>query len=220
MHYIQKSIMGLLSKRASARYSELKPSGVESNLFAYHLRLLMREGYVAKAPAGGYILQPKGKLYADQLGQDGLAPRMQAKIIVLLAIRDSRGQYILYRRNRQPFIGLMGFPYAKINLGERIADAADRQLRDDMQLECALRHSGDGYITSYEDGALVSEVFFHLFTGESLAESLAESLQYGDCSWQDVASLAPSELLPGVMDIYAKLAAGAPPFFIEVQKYV
>lgn len=47
-HHIQKHIMSVLTKNKFARFSDMKPRDVDSNLYAYHLKLLLRKRFVEK----------------------------------------------------------------------------------------------------------------------------------------------------------------------------
>lgn len=58
-HHIQRSILGALMTREFARFRDLKPENVDTNLFSYHLKLLQRDKYVRKTDSG-YTLAEKG----------------------------------------------------------------------------------------------------------------------------------------------------------------
>ena len=47
-HHIERKIIHVLMFTEYARFTDLRPKGVDSNLFSYHLKLLMQRGYVAK----------------------------------------------------------------------------------------------------------------------------------------------------------------------------
>jgi 8-oxo-dGTP pyrophosphatase MutT (NUDIX family) len=192
MHRLQQHILSQLIHHSDRRYADLKPAAVEGNLFMYHLKHLIKQGYVAKRADGRYGLTAEGHRYADRLSLATLTPRAQPKIVTLLVCRDEAGRYLLWRRRRQPLLGRVGFPHGKIHLGETIADAAQRELREKTGLAAAtLHHRGDGYLTYRQDGEPVSQIFFHLFVGEGLTGELA-----GEAFWAPPTPAA--DVLPSV----------------------
>lgn len=110
MHRLQQHIIHQLILHPSLRYARLKPDEVEGNLFMYHLRQLMKEGLVTKRSDGQYELAAEGKLYADRLSLQSFTPRVQPKIVTLIACQNEHDEWLLYERKRQPLIGQIGFP--------------------------------------------------------------------------------------------------------------
>lgn len=186
MHHIQRTILHNLMRGDSLRYRDIKPTGVESNLFTYHLKALMKEGYVEQTANKTYSLTIDGRRYVDTLSLEPLKPRLQPKIIILLAIHDRLGRWLLMRRKVQPLLGQVGLPYGKLYLGETVREAAHRELFDQTGLKCNLKHVGDGYVTIEEHGALVSEIFFHMFRGLAETDQLYEANTAGEVFWGDL----------------------------------
>src|SRR3989338_6908056 len=179
MHYIQQKIMYVLALTDSARFSQLKPQEIESNLFIYHLRQLMRDKLVVKNADKTYSLSVQGKAYADTINWKTLKPRSQPKIVNLIACKNDRGEYLLYKRKHQPFIGLSGFPYGKIHLGETIQESSERELQEKTNLKANLRHRGDAYVTVYDVDTLIMHTLFHIHTGANPSGELKEETPIG-----------------------------------------
>lgn len=217
MHWIQKEILRRLILHPTRRFSELKPDGVEGNLFMYHLRALIREGYVAKV-SGGYALSAAGKRYADRLSLDTLKPRIQPKIVSMIVCRNADGEYLLYRRVRQPFSGMVSFPHGKIHLGETVAEAATRELTEKGGLRATLRHRGDVYLTVYQDDELVTQTLCHVFTGTRPVGHLRSDEAIGKCFWAPLKRRPQPDYAPGLLDV-ARLAERRGRFFEEF-KYI
>jgi hypothetical protein len=74
----------------------------------------------------GDSLTMDGKLYADQVNLKTLKVRRQPKIVTLVAVQNSKDQWLLYKRKHQPLINQIGFPYGKLHLGETVQEAAER----------------------------------------------------------------------------------------------
>src|SRR5258706_15603720 len=104
MHPIQSHIIGALMVNSHLNFAKLKPKNVEGNLFMYHLKKLLDEDLVIKQ-YGVYKLTSKGALYADKLSLDSLKPRIQPKIVTLVACKNDQGEYLIYLRKREPFFG-------------------------------------------------------------------------------------------------------------------
>lgn len=201
MHRIQNHIISQLISATNLRYADIKPAEVEGNLFMYHLRQLLNAGLVQKRIDGRYELSPEGQLYADRLSLQTLAPRAQPRIVTLVACQNQSGEYLLYRRRRQPLIGMVGFPYGKIHLGEAIAVAAARELQEKTGLHATLEHRGDGYINIYDNSQPVSQIFFHLFEGRDVNGRLLPKTKSGDAFWQKPENLGLGELIPSVPEL-------------------
>jgi len=206
MHWIQNHVLRQLILFSDRRYADLKPANVEGNLFMYHLRQLIKEKLVQKRPDGRYELTGPGQIYADRLSLETFKPRLQPRIVTLIACQDRQGRWLLYRRKRQPLIGQVGFPYGKLHQGEAVQKAAERELKEKTGLTGTLQHRGDGYITIVEQGNVVSQVMFHLFYGKNLQGKLKVNTNIGQAFWGDPAEVEKSELIRSVPDILTLLA--------------
>src|SRR5215213_6224268 len=128
-HHLQKQIVFTLMKAEVVPFSALKPAGVESNLFMYHLRRLIAQDMVAKVD-GGYRLTELGKTYVDRASLTSLTLRLQPKMITILAVQDDKGRWLLLERLHQPFLHYVGFPSGKLHYGEDLTEAAHRELKE------------------------------------------------------------------------------------------
>lgn len=213
MHPIQQHIIHQLILHRQCRYRDIKPKDVEGNLFMYHLRQLFKEDFVKKTDSG-YRLTTKGLQLADNLSLKNLRPRIQPKIVTLSAIQNDRGEWLLYRRSRQPFFGLVGFPYGKIHLGEKIQIAAERELKEKTGLMAELRHAGDVYLTVFQQEELLTQMFCHVFVGRNPTGSLKTETDIGECFWQKI-DPKNSDYMPGFVEI-AELIKQKNRFFDEL----
>jgi len=209
MHILQQKIISRLIHRSGARFAELKPEGLESNHYVYHLKSLIREGLVKKS-GNLYQLTAKGKQLVDKLSLQDFRERIQPKIVTMVACKNNRGEFLLYRRARQPFLGTVGFPYGKIHLGETILEAANRELKEKTGLSAKLKHRGEVYLTVYENGDLVSQILCHVFSGAQSAGKLVGQSSGGECFWSKLSGLKKSELIPGFLEIVKLLEKHSP----------
>ena len=206
MHYIQNKILHALTLTDNARYSQLKPLGIESNLFIYHLKSTMRDHLVIKNVDGSYSLSQEGQAYVDKVSLSSFKLRSQPKIVNLIACTNDAGQWLLYKRKHQPFIGYSGFPYGKIHLGETIKQSSERELLEKTNLQAKLEHRGDAYVTVYQRGALLIHTLFHIHTGHNPSGRLKEETLIGYCYWATVDSKGDSKYFPGFLEIYKLLS--------------
>lgn len=135
IHTIQLHILKIMLFKKDARYSEIKPSkSMENNQFDFHLNQLIKIGYVVKINAK-YSLTNLGKEYANRMDTDIVIIPPQAKVSVLLCpVKKSEKEYLIYTRLKQPFFGCQGFMSGKVKYGEKILDAARRELKEETGL--------------------------------------------------------------------------------------
>lgn len=220
MHPIKKQILYQLITNSSLPYSKLKPNDVESNLFIYHLKQLITEDLVVKKNDGKYELSDEGKKYADNLSLKNLQPRIQPKIVTLIVCKNNKGEVLLYKRKRQPFLGLVGFPYGKIHLGEKISEAALRELKEKTGLVSKLSHKGDAYLTTFKDDKLISQMFCHVFAGEDPKGELVVKSEIGECFWENIKNSKADKFMPGFDDVYNLINKPLRNLFFEEFVYV
>lgn len=217
MHDLQKYVLSRLAKLDNCRYRDIKPKDVEGNLFAYHLGQLLKQDLVAHRE-NHYSLTAAGLRYVGQLSSLTEQPRIQPKIVTQIVCQNPKGEWLLYRRNRQPFKGLVGFPYGKIHLGETIQEAASRELQEKTGLSATLTHIGEAYVITRQKNELISHMLFHIFQAASVRGDLVEEGDYGQFFWQSITAPKSKQYFPGFHEIYQAIMADHFPFFLEVKK--
>jgi ADP-ribose pyrophosphatase YjhB (NUDIX family) len=170
----------------------------------YHLNLLIKKGYLIKNGTL-YDLTTIGRRYIDKLSLKKFQPRIQPKIVTLLVCQNNKKEFLLYRRHRQPFFNMLGFPYGKVHLGETLASAAAREFTEKTGLKGKLTHRGDVYIAVNEQGELLTHTLFHVFSGTQMTGKLKSKSSIGDCLWSKFPTTHPTELMPGIVEIYKLL---------------
>lgn len=197
MHILQKRILKQLSQGTCARYKSLKPSNIQSNQFSYHLKSLVRQGYVEKEK-NEYCLSTKGLEFCTSVNFEYFFVRAQPKIVTILVCRDKEGRYLLYQRNKQPFIGMYGFPYGKIHMGESIQNAAERELKEKTGLTAQLKQKGMMYLTVLDaKGEIIAHMLCHVFVGKNIKGEQNEG-GYGKLMWVSKRGLSHLNIMPGV----------------------
>jgi len=210
-HHIQKHIIGVLMHQKYARFRDLRPPKVDSNLYAYHLKLLQANGFVVK-DADGYTLDKKGLLHVDRVTTATLKLRSQPKIVTMLVIQNSNGDVLLFRRKRQPFTDLWTLPYGKLHIDDAsIQSAARREAAEKLGLgDVTPEHAGDCYIRIVDGGEIVMSTLAHVFRFETDAIIPHERLK-----WARPHKLGQLDLAPAVEQIVARTFFRDPYFFEE-----
>jgi ADP-ribose pyrophosphatase YjhB (NUDIX family) len=159
MHNIQYSILALLMINKVRRFSELRPDRVDSNLFQYHLKKLITDGYVEKV-ADGYTLSARGLNYADRHSSSLKAERSQPKIIAIVIVRNAKGEVLVLQKPQQPWLGTYHLPAGKVHDGEPIATAGRRELFEKTGLELTdMQQLASVHVTIRLSDIIVSEYY-------------------------------------------------------------
>lgn len=218
MHQLQTHVISRLILAKDCRYRDLKPKEVDGNVFTYHLKQLISDDLVEKRGLI-YQLTPAGLRLADQLSLASFKPRIQPKIVTLLAVRNNRGDYLLYRRRRQPFRGLVGFPYGKLHLGESILSAAGRELREKTGISAELKHRGDAYLNISKEAKPISFMLCHVFAGHDPVGQITEDSPIGSCFWAQITNPGSDYFFPGFKEILSLIKSTRHGrFFAEINK--
>ncbi len=214
-HTIQKQIIQKLSYANRLRFSELKPDRIESNLFMYHLKQLMKLGFVQKVD-NSYTLTAVGLAHVDKLSMKDFKHRVQAKIITILAIEHEDGSWLMLRRLHQPYIGKIGFPSGKVHYGESIQAAAERDLIEKAGLSgLDLTYRGSCNFIFDNNGEIVSNILGQIFYAKTDHEKIEKVSEGCETYWTDMPTKETDEYIPGYLDIHKALKENKSQFFLE-----
>lgn len=219
MHHIQAKILNTLLYADSLPYAAMRPNGIESNHYAYHLDQLLREQLIVKKDKR-YRLSPYGLTTIDRLSHGDMHVRLQPHIATALDITTPTGKTLLFTRNFQPYFHRTGFPLGKIHLEETIAQAATRELYEKTGLQdIPLVHRGMAYIEAHQEGVTISKVLYHIFHGEVNTELPTTTPAHrGTCVWAHHTTPAPHTLMPGFLALKSLLASSQGLFFTEISE--
>ncbi len=157
LHAIQIQILKKLLFSNSLRYSQIKPAKkMENNQFQFHLDALSDMGFVDKADSK-YSLTATGKEYANRIDENDNKLKLQAKISVWVActrIRSGVMEFLIGTRLKHPFYGCQGYISGKLQYGEKLTDAVQRELKEETNLDS-------------EDSEVVAIKHFRVFKKET-----------------------------------------------------
>jgi len=210
-HPIQKHIVDYLQYTPIARFTDLKPPRVGTNLFTYHLNALVKSGVVEKTDEG-YKLTTTGLTYVDRATTEKQQLRTQPKIISMLVVQNGDGDILLQRRTKQPFVNTWTLPYGKVHLEDKtVLRAGQREAFEKLGLENPeMTHAGDCYIRVSIKDTLISNTLVHVFR---LYED--EVGQNENLVWARPHKLHEYPLAPAVEEIMTRTFFKDPFFFEE-----
>ena len=211
-HHIQKSIMQVLIRKEYARYSDMRPEKIDSNLYAYHLNRLVSSGYIEKLDKG-YTLSAQGLRYIEYTSSS-MKIRSQPKITVAVLLKDFDGNILLTKRLKQPYINYYGLPLGKIHhdKDKNLLDSARRELFEKTGVNHKkLIHVGDMYLKIHTNKVLISNLLIHIFFGTCKQDIVINELS----DWVAENDFCKIKLVPGVKEI-AKSVDLEARFFKEI----
>lgn len=211
LHHIRKHILNVLTMQKWARFSEMRPPRVDSNLYNYHLKELIKDGYVEHHPEkNGYWLSPMGLRFVDHVSLETFEPRWQPKLLTKL-VTVQNGHILMWPKYKQPFIGKWSLPSGKIHYDDVSVETA---MRREMQYFTnaepnGLRHTGIVEYSAYIHGDLVTHTFGHVFTADIPRDSITNPR----AKWVDLRDLPTLEMSPGTKETIEKTLTTSDFFF-------
>lgn len=212
---LRREIFLRLCKNEVLPYSKLKPAGVESNQFAYHLKKLKDDGFIEKLE-GGYRLAPKGLRLADYLSFKTELVRLQPKMVAIFMVFSEDGRQVLAsKRLKQPQINKLVFPSGKLHFGETLEASVQRmsvELFGGLNLK--FNKVGSAWLKFSKNKICYSHLFSEIFVAKV---SSAERLRLEDFSdtgtghrlfWQNVELKFSDGWAEGSREIFEAVQSG------------
>lgn len=198
----------------------MRPKGIESNHFAYHLEQLLKAGLVIKEDRT-YSLTTEGLAFADRASHADMSVRKQPHIVSTVQITNNLGQTLLFKHAFQPYLNKVGYPQGRTHFDEDIGAAAARELAEKSSLtNVPLIHRGIVYITTKQGDEIISKLMAHIFSGtvEGQPDVQAADNRKGSVSWGSTDGYDDAQCMPGFLHITKLLKTTAPDrlFFDEV----
>jgi 8-oxo-dGTP pyrophosphatase MutT (NUDIX family) len=153
IHPIQMKILKKLLFASDLRFSDIKPKkSMENNQFVFHLDQMIHEGLIVKEDKV-YRLTNKGKEFANRMDTEVTKILPQAKIgAIVMPMRGpkSNREFLIYTRLKQPFYGCQGFMSGKVKYGEQVVQAAQREFKEETNLDGAVQIVGLKHFHVYD----------------------------------------------------------------------
>lgn len=198
LHFIRKHILRELSMTEWARFRDLRPSNVDTNLYSYHLKQLCKEGYVERVTEQGYRLSPLGLRFLDHVTLQTFEPRWQPKVLTMI-VAIHHEKILLWPKYKQPFINNWSLPSGKVHYEDAsLRQAAMRELayftnKSNIELE----HRGVIEFTARMGQDVVSHTLGHLFRADLAPGDITNDRT----KWYDLDQIDTLELSPATREI-------------------
>jgi hypothetical protein len=216
-HHIQHKIIAALVESQGARFAELRPAGIETNSFTYHLQQLMKDNVVEKSDDGLYRLTPKGKLVGIHASESARDHPLNAHSIILIVVRDG-ARWLLRKRLVQPLYGKTGFIHGEPLAGQSVTETAQDILIRRTGLRAAnIEVRGSGFIVAAAAGEVESYSHFVLVEASEISGELIPADAHGENRWIDAPDFSDTEMIGSMPELTA-LLDGNPGqlFFTEI----
>lgn len=215
-HHIQHKIIAALVESEGSRFADIRPAGIETNSFTYHLQQLMKDKLVEKSDDGLYRLTPKGKLVGIH-ASEGLRERhLQAHSIILVAARDG-SSWLLRKRLVQPLYGKIGFIHGEPVVGQPAAETAQAILARRTGLTATtLEVRGSGFITATIGDEVESYSHFVLYEASGLSGDLIAADSHGENVWIENPDFSSEEMIGSMPELAERISTEAGIFFAEI----
>ena len=211
MHWIQRHILKSLAFTDSQRYTELKPDGVEGNLFQYHARELEKANLIVRHDSG-YKLTPAGIDFVADLSQSRAMNRqLPPRVVVMIIAQNKMGEYLLFRWRRHPYRGQISFPFGRQLRGQTSAWVAADQLKWKTGYKAHLTYIGLVSLKTKTDHLLIQVYEASELQGKHGSDGLT-----GVSFWQDWAGVDAAKLYPGMVDILNWFESSHRPSLLEL----
>ncbi len=211
MHWIQRHILKELAFSDTKRYSELKPDGVEGNLFQYHGRDLEKQGLIVRN-GEGYALTPKGSRFVADLSQTKAMNRKTPPRVVVMVTAKRDDEYLLFRWRRHPYRNQISLPFGRQFAGQSALEVAAGQLRDKTGYQADLSYLGLVSLSSETDHLLIQVYGATNLRGDHGSDGLTGYSFWA--KWSDLPH--PGEPMQGMSEIMAWIEDENRPGQIEI----
>jgi len=211
MHIYQKHILDELRQHSERRYSQMQPKDIESSHFKYHLDQLLKEGLVEQKSRGVYGLTLKGMSAVDRLSSHGVNPKQSPKVITYTLIKNAE-HYLLWRKDKQPYLGLLNMVGGKLHTGESSHEAAKREILEKTGLTITeVEQRAVAEIKIRNDDTLISHVIAYIYEAPLSSDDTANlvPIRFADIAEQP-------DLAPDTLEIITALASNETPLLLDL----
>lgn len=214
-HHIQRTIVYRLAFSPCLRFSDIKPDDIENKLFDYHLKKVVKAGFVKKNTDGQYQLTPTGRMAGQRALKNAQALIDQAYPILVLAIRrKSDKAWLLCRRKSHPLISKIGFMRSLPKAGVEAVDCAALACTEMTGIKASFRVLGSGFLTVYDKDDLESYTNFTFLVSDDATGELLQNDPLNEYFWVDDPDFTDDNMLPNTK-MLGNLHKANKLFFVE-----
>jgi hypothetical protein len=214
-HHLQKQILHTLVGRESARFADLRPQTVDSNVATYHIQQLLKQGLIEKREDGRYYLTPQGKIAGTTVSLSKKELFHEAHTVLFLAAKNKNSEWLLRRRLVQPLYGMSGFVHGEPIACEPVAETASEIFKQRTGLSAQFEPRGSGYITLMEGDVHQSFIHFTLLYTEQFEGELLTSTNHGENYWY-TGDFSEQDIIPSMKSLIDALENSNEHFYVEL----
>lgn len=150
--------MTVLLRQEVAEVKDMRPTDVPANQFAYHLGLLVSEGYIEKVDRGQYKLTSNGLKLAGSFSTKELRPQENMKTVIMLYGVASDGKIALFKWSRQPYINEITLPYDRMSYDASLSEALTTACYDKLGKLVDVTYRTNVFMTIRHEGQVISRM--------------------------------------------------------------
>lgn len=214
MHWIQKDILKKLAKSKGLRYIELKPDSVDGNLFMYHLKQLISDGYIEKNEKN-YSLTKEGKRFVGGTSISTGKQVKQPRVFVMLYCINEKEELLLYKWSRQPYLGHVSLPFSRLRYGQSVTETLKEVIKYKTNLSGQTKHLADIYVLTKDQKTVRSHYLAHIFLLDKISGKLTADGLTGQPFWQKPDNYS-EKLIDGTAEIIKTIEKNDRSFFKEI----
>jgi predicted transcriptional regulator/ADP-ribose pyrophosphatase YjhB (NUDIX family) len=199
LHKAQASILKTLRHSQSARYTFLmQPTGLESDVFKFHLRKLVNSKLVQKNEEGCYCLTPRGKEFANNLSKQKPIVQKQPKLSVAIIAKrrgQNKSEYLFQKRLRNPHFEFWGCLSGPVQWGEPIEQTAKYEFEKQTGLQATYQVKSFYRLSDYgqTSNELLEDKLFAVVEAQNVKGEIANSWHGGFNAWMTLKELQTQE---------------------------
>ncbi|MDB5166035.1 MAG: putative hydrolase [Candidatus Saccharibacteria bacterium] len=199
LHPVRWQILDDLRHRESARYSDLqKPSGLDSDVFKFHIKNLLANGWIQKNDTGEYALTAAGKEFANNLDDDRRTTKKQPKLSIIIHAKrtnSGREEFLFQKRQRNPYWGYWGHIGGAIPWGQEPEDVAASELLKQTGLKATLSLKAFYRQRDYAKGSgdLLEDKLFVIIDATDVQGVIQNDWPGGHSAWMTLSEVQAAE---------------------------
>ena len=222
LHPSRMQVLYALRHSPRARYTELmRFTGLESDVFKFHLRVLIKNQLVSKNSDGSYSLTAEGKEFANNLdeksGQREHSPKL-SMIIIASSRHNGEDVYLFHQRHRTPFYGYWGFLSGPVIWGRSIEECAKEEFLKQTGIATTFHVQGFVRVRDYMAAGhrLLEDKLFAIVTADDVDHVALHDWRGGLTKWMSWSEFTTeSKRFDMTAEIFSHLQQGDTYFEIE-----
>lgn len=195
-HEIELHILRQLMYNKGLSYNEILDKQFPSNKFNYYLKKYVDEGFIKKDDET-YSLTSDGMHLLSTL--DGVTLKKKRHPIVCCFVLGVDGEKILVnKRLKQPFLGYVGIPGGKLDLGNDLLPQAQEEFLDETGLSGELELKVISNYVTYEGEDIAHHVVGFTYVARNLSGKLKEKHREGENFFINKSELLEHKVYPDI----------------------